>query len=80
MEVAVPTSHRFTLTGAPREPVFDRSGGMSDWWDVGPEGRVVVVRGDPRTTRQVQLVVNWFDDRRRGSGERLNNPNLSVNR
>jgi serine/threonine-protein kinase len=31
-------------------------------WDVGPDGRFIVVRGDPATTRQFQVVLNWFEE------------------
>ncbi len=29
-------------------------------WDVGPDDRIVVVESDPTTTREFQVVLNWF--------------------
>jgi eukaryotic-like serine/threonine-protein kinase len=31
-------------------------------WDVGPDGRFVMVKADPATTRQFQVVLNWFEE------------------
>jgi hypothetical protein len=29
-------------------------------WDVGPDDRIVLVESDPTTTREFQVVLNWF--------------------
>jgi eukaryotic-like serine/threonine-protein kinase len=33
-------------------------------WDVQPDGRFVMVKADPATTRQFQVVLNWFEELR----------------
>jgi eukaryotic-like serine/threonine-protein kinase len=33
-------------------------------WDVTPDGRFVMVRADPSTSRQFRLVLNWFEELR----------------
>jgi eukaryotic-like serine/threonine-protein kinase len=31
-------------------------------WDAGPDGRFVMVKADPATTRQFQVVLSWFEE------------------
>jgi hypothetical protein len=31
-------------------------------WDVGPDGRFVMVKGDPSALRRLQVVLNWFQE------------------
>lgn len=62
MAVPVKTSPAFS-PGIP-EPLFS---GPYDFaqggnWDVGPDGRFVMIRADPRTSRQFQVVPNWFEE------------------
>ena len=38
--------------------------GQYDNWDVLPDGRFLMVRGDPSFGRQIEVVVNWFEDLR----------------
>jgi serine/threonine-protein kinase len=61
MAAAVQTAPRFSVVGAPRE-ITDRASGFTGWWDVAPDGRLLLVHGDRRTTRQFQVVFNWFEE------------------
>ena len=38
-------------------------------WGPTPDGRFVMVRGDPATTRQFRVVLNWFQELRREPGD-----------
>ena len=61
MAATVRTTPGFALEGSPRE-VGNGTSGFTGWWDVARDGRVLVVRADRRTTRQFQVVFNWFDE------------------
>jgi hypothetical protein len=66
MAVSIRSGASFETTGPPRE-LF---GGSFDFfqdgnWDVGPDGRFVLVRGDPVSRGQLMMVVNWFEEVRR---------------
>ncbi len=69
LAVEVSTSPTFS-SGPPRE-LFDASGyDFSQFinWDVGPDGRFVMVKSDPSRLRQVQIVQNWFEELRQRMG------------
>jgi len=38
-------------------------------WDVRPDGRFVMVKADPATTRQFQVVMSWFEEVRGRLGD-----------
>ena len=61
MAAAVRIAPRFSVVGSPRA-VTDRASGFTGWWDVAPDGRLLLVRGDRRTMRQFQVVFNWFEE------------------
>ena len=63
LAVEVSTSPTFS-SGPPRE-LFDARGyDFSQFinWDVGPDGRFVMVKSDPSRLRQLQIVQNWFEE------------------
>ena len=65
LAVEVSTSPTFS-SGPPRE-LFDASGydfAQSLNWDVGPDVRFVMVKGDPSMLRQLQIVQNFFEELR----------------
>ena len=69
--VAVPvrTASGFDVTGPPAElfsGAFDFT--QEGNWDVMPDGRFLMVQGDPTTTRQLQVVLNWFEELQRMAG------------
>ena len=57
------TSPAFQLLGTPRllfTGGYDFS--QEDNWDVGPDGRFIMVRADPATRGQFLAVLNWFEE------------------
>ena len=53
--VAVGSPHMLFVAGQ-----YDFSQTLN--WDVGPDGRFVMVKGDPSALRQFQVVLNWFQE------------------
>jgi WD40-like Beta Propeller Repeat len=41
---------------------------QGDNWDVLPDGRFLVIQGDPSVGRQIEVVTNWFEELRAGLG------------
>ncbi|HWA16072.1 MAG TPA: hypothetical protein VG817_06560, partial [Gemmatimonadales bacterium] len=70
MTMPVQTRPTFRVTGAPRavtgEGLYDFS--QDDNWDVGPDGSLVIVRGDPASVGKLMVVTNWFDEIRSVGG------------
>jgi serine/threonine-protein kinase len=70
MAVPVQTRPVFRVTGVPRdligEGLYDFS--QDDNWDVGPDGSLVIVRGDPASIGKLMVVTNWFDEIRATGG------------
>ena len=69
MAVPVRTGPSFEILGE-AEPLFF---GLYDFtqdgnWAVLPDGRFLMIRGDPTTTTRFQLVLNWFEELRNPSG------------
>jgi eukaryotic-like serine/threonine-protein kinase len=64
LAVAIRTDPTLTV-GRPVE-LFTASYDFTQFpnWDVQPDGRFVMVKADPSTTRQVQVVLNWFEELR----------------
>jgi Tol biopolymer transport system component len=61
MAVAVRTVPMFETAGEPRELFsgpYDFT--QDDNWDVAPDGRFVMVKGDPDVTGRFLVVLNWF--------------------
>jgi Tol biopolymer transport system component len=63
MAVAVQATPTFSVTTAPT-PLFS---GPYDFtqtrnWAMGPNGQFVMIKSDPATTRQLQVVLNWFEE------------------
>ena len=70
MAVAVTAGTGFEVAGAPRllftgDYDFSQDGN----WDVGPNETFVLVRGDPATRGRLLMVLNWFDELRRGAAK-----------
>ncbi len=69
MAVDVRTQPTFEVLGAP-EALFS---GPYDFtqvgnWGVGPGGQFVMIKSDPTTLRQFQVVLNWFEELRERAG------------
>jgi hypothetical protein len=63
LAVDVSTTPEFSA-GLPRE-LFDAGGydfSQALNWDVGPDGRFVMVKSDPTMLRRIQIVQNWFEE------------------
>jgi eukaryotic-like serine/threonine-protein kinase len=61
MAAAVRTSPTFETLGPPQllfSGTYDFS--QEDNWDVGPDGRFIMVRGDPASRGQFLVVLSWF--------------------
>jgi serine/threonine-protein kinase len=62
MMADVATKGAFQVVGAPRELLagtWDFS--QQNNWDVAPDGRFIMVRGDPAASGRLLVVLNWFD-------------------
>jgi hypothetical protein len=70
LAMPVQTRPAFRVTGPPRQAsgdgLYDFS--QDDNWDVGPDGSVIIVRGDPASVGKLMVVLNWFDEIRSGGG------------
>ena len=69
MAVGVVTTPDFSA-GAPRQ-LFDASAyDLSQFgnWDVGPDGRFVMVKGDPSMLRRLESVQNFSEELRQRMG------------
>jgi serine/threonine-protein kinase len=70
MTLPVQTRPAFRITGQPHdvtaEGTYDFS--QDDNWDVGPDGALVVVRGDPASVGKLMVVTNWFEEIRSNGG------------
>ena len=65
MHVSIRTVPTFETLGPPQElfaGTFDFS--QENNWDVGRDGRFLMIRGDARTRAGFLLVTNWFDELR----------------
>ena len=65
MHVSIRTVPTFETLGPPQElfaGTFDFS--QENNWDVGRDGRFLMIRGDARTRAGLLLVTNWFDELR----------------
>ena len=65
--LAVEVSTSPTFSSGPPQELFDASGyDFSQFinWDVGPDGRFVMVKSDPSRLRQLQIVQNFFEELR----------------
>ena len=63
LRVEIHTHPAFEVTGPPRELVagsYDFS--QDNNWDVGPDGRLIMVRGDPASVGRLLVVVNWLEE------------------
>ncbi len=63
MKADVATKGAFQVVGAPRELLagtWDFS--QQNNWDVAPDGRFIMVRGDPASSGRLLVVLNWFDE------------------
>ncbi len=68
MVAGVATKEGFQVVGEPRELLagtWDFS--QQDNWDVAPDGRFIMVRGDPASSGRLLVVVNWFDELKKKS-------------
>ena len=65
--LAVDVSTTPEFSSGPPEELFDASGydfSQSTNWNVGPDGRFVMVKSDPSRLRQLQIVQNFFEELR----------------
>ncbi len=71
MAAPVRTRPAFELLSTPQmlfEGGYDFS--QEDNWDVGPDGKFMMIRADPATRGQFLAVFNWFDELKQASGPR----------
>jgi eukaryotic-like serine/threonine-protein kinase len=71
MAVPVRTGPAFEALGPPRllfAGAYDFS--QMDNWDAGPDGRFIMVRGDPASRGQFLVVLNWFAELEQAGGGR----------
>ena len=69
MAVDVRTQPTFEVLGAP-EPLFSGTYDFTQTgnWGVGPGGQFVMIKSNPSTLRQFQVVLNWFEELRQRMG------------